>query len=230
MNELLPEIRLPDGFPAWLIEAHDAQDDTRFGRVEMSAGHARMRRVYSSAPQRRNVSMLLTEAQASEFFAFFENDLIAGAERFAAKVRALGPDHLWYGAMFVSPYRASMLHTGRPTVRWKVEAELLLFGAGSMTAPGLTSMRAAIAVPLLAGAIGTTTKTLSAAIAVALSASADDPRMSADIVVGLAADVLPEGVLAMSSAVAVGLEAQAIITRVYYLRAALEVSLDGSVN
>lgn len=154
MKEALPQIQIPGGFPAWLVSNHSSVDDDIYATVEMSSGHDRLRRIYSVTPQRRKVSMLLTQAQGAEFFSWFENDLIGGVLRFAAKVRALGPDHLWYGAVFASspPYTAEMAHWGRTEVHWLIEAELLLFGAGSEYGPALTSFEGAVSIPLLASA------------------------------------------------------------------------------
>lgn len=152
MNKDLPQIQIPGGFPAWLIAGHSSTDDDIYASVEMAAGHNRLRRVYSVTPQRRKVSMLLTQQQGVEFFNWFENDLLAGALRFSAKVRALGPDHLWYGAAFSAspPYTAELAHWGRPEVHWLIEAELTLYGPGADKPPRLLSFVGDVRIPLIA--------------------------------------------------------------------------------
>ena len=75
----LPEIVLPSGLPAWLIDGHQSELQDAYAHVQMRTGHNRVRRVWRNPPEVRSVSMLLEDWQAAIFHAWFENDLQAGA-------------------------------------------------------------------------------------------------------------------------------------------------------
>lgn len=161
----LPELTLPDGTPAWLIAGHAIELTPLYADVPMRTGHERRRRVYTTVPRMVTVGLHLTAAQMLEFHQWFEGPMLAGAQRFSARVANQGPGLLWWSALFVEPYTTT---AGPKAASWRVHAKLLLTGSGSVTGPYVSAMKAAVAIPLSGGAKIITTVTLSAAITVAL--------------------------------------------------------------
>lgn len=163
----MPEIVLPSGFPAWLIDGHESEMDDAYAHVPMRTGHHRLRRVYRQPPEVRSVSLLLREEQAADFHSWFESDLLAGERQFAARVANRGPGVVWYAARFVAPYEATPLHMAGG-VGWRIDARLLLSGQPQAFAPVLTPMSAATIVGLSGRASGTSSADMSAATIVEL--------------------------------------------------------------
>lgn len=223
----LPEIVLPESLPAWLIDGFSGTDDNAYAKVEMSTGHNRKRRVFRRPPVRRNVSMLLTEVQTMQFEAWFENDLIAGERLFSARVRDMGPGHIWYPAQFSEPYQADYQHwaQGAGNAHWKITVELILYGAGSDFGPELTPFKAAIDVALTGRATGISSAQLSAEIFVPLQGISANTTLSTDIAVALDGSVSATGSIALSSNTAIALAARAAPLRTTLLSSAIEVSL-----
>lgn len=228
MNQELPQIQLPGGFPAWLVNGHSGTDDDVYASSEMSTGHTRIRRVYWSAPQTRTVSMLLTQSQGMQFFNWFENDLLGGVRRFAAKVRAFGPDHLWYGAMFSDnpPYTADEIIISREEVMWRIDATLTLYGAGDEFGPLATTMESEIVVPLISQSFMTPLPVrMAAEIVVPLIAMQAQRLIAAEIDVALQSEVLESTIDAMYAEIDVALWSESAATRTTLLAAEIIVGL-----
>lgn len=230
MKDALPQIQLPGGFPAWLVAGHTVTDEIIYSPVEMSSGHKRMRRVYSITPQRRKVSLLLTQEQGQEFFKWFELDILGGGKRFAAKVRALGEDHMWYGAVFADspPYTAEMAHWGRTEVHWVIEAELLLYGVGSTAPPPMRGFETNIVVPLIASSRQARGyANFETAITVPLVAAGGLPSMAVNITVPLVAGVSALDAIALYTSLTIPLQSEASSTRTTLFATNILVALDG---
>lgn len=223
----LPEIVLPDSLPAWLVESFAGTDETAYAKVEMSTGHNRKRRVFRRPPVRRSVSMMLTEVQAMQFESWFENDLIAGERMFSARVRDMGPGHIWYPAQFVEPYQADYMHwaKGAGNDYWRISAELILYGVGEDQGPELTPFHAEVGIDLTGQAVGIGSARLSASISVPLTGRSAINTLSAEISVGLDGEVSAEGQIALSSGVFVPLAASATPTRTTLLSSSIQVAL-----
>ena len=223
----LPEIVLPDSLPAWLIESFAGTDETAYAKVEMSTGHNRKRRIFRRPPVRRSVSMMLTEVQAMQFESWFENDLIAGERMFSARVRDMGPGHIWYPAQFVEPYQADYMHwaQGAGKAHWRISAELILYGVGEDQGPELTPFHAEVGIDLTGQAVGIGSARFSASIFVPLTGGSAINTLSAEISAGLDGEVSADGQIALSSGVFVPLAASATPTRTTLLSSSIQVAL-----
>lgn len=225
--DALPEIVLPDGLPAWLIEDFAGTDENAYARVEMSAGHDRKRRMYRRPPIKRTVSMMLTEAETVRFESWFENDLQAGELRFSTRVRDMGPGHIWYAAQFEGPYQADYQHwaQGAGRAHWKITAELILYGGGSDFGPSRTPFNAAVDIALYGGAVGVRPTSFSSAIAIALQASSANVTLSAPTSIALDSSVSATGMVGLQASVAIELAAAATPTRTTLFKSNIEVAL-----
>lgn len=166
----MPEIVLPTGLPAWLIDGHASDLEDAYAHTPMRTGHHRLRRVYRQPPEVRAVSLQLLEEQAAVFHAWFEDDLLAGEREFAARVANRGPGIVWYAARFVGnpPYEATPLHL-EGGVGWRIQARLLLTGAPQPAAPSLSSMWAFNYVTLTGRARNIASANMTATTTVALA-------------------------------------------------------------
>lgn len=195
----LPQIQLPDTFPAWLVATEGGADEALFRPSSMTTGARRLRRMYTWAPVLRSVSLLLTEQQTREFEWFFENDLLAGSRMFAARVRDMGPGHAWYAAQFAEEnpltYTPMIGWARNNDIRWKVDCKLVLYGTPRVAGPVLTSFKGVVRVPLLGRARNAGVVTLSGAAVVALAGTAASPwALSGEIEVDITGAVEePEG-------------------------------------
>lgn len=223
----LPEIVMPDGLPAWLVDGFSGTDDSAYGTVEMATGHDRKRRLYRSPPIRRQVQLLLTELQTLQFESWFENDLYVGERRFSARVRDMGPGHVWYAAQFASPYEAEFMHWAKGFEKgaWRISAELILYGVGSDFGPELTSFKSEISIPLNATSAAYRPVTLSAEVLVPLIGQSRDVSLSAEVDVPMTGSVSAYGVTAFYAEVQVGLTATSSAVRTARLSAEIQVIL-----
>lgn len=165
----LPAITLPGGFPCWLAAGHDSERDPVYAHTPMRTGHTRQRRVYTTAPETRSVSMILNESQALRFHEWFESDLLAGDLEFSARVHMFGPGMGWWPARFVEPYKAEPM-AAMHGILWRITAQLTLRGEPSDEGPELSTLEAEISVPLVGLAIATSESRMGAEIMVPLNA------------------------------------------------------------
>ena len=190
----LPAITLPGGFPCWLAAGHQSARDPVYAHTPMRTGHTRQRRVYTTAPETRSVSLMLTESQAQRFHAWFESDLLAGELEFSARVHLFGPGMGWWPARFVEPYKAEPM-AAKGGMLWRITAQLSLRGEPSDVGPELAYMAAEIVVPLQGRAALDVDARLFAEIRVPLAAYVlnDFEGLAAEILVPLlgAADTEP---------------------------------------
>lgn len=182
----LPGITLPGGFPAWLADGHEGELEDVYTRTAMRTGHARLRRIYTTVPERRRVSLLLLEHQAPRFHDWFERDLLAGERPFSTQVALVDGGLAWYAARFVDdpPYEAEPLRVAGG-VGWRITATLLLYEGPQNFPPQLYALAARQVTALRGVAVGTTTKLLAAHQAIGLRGSAGRPGIVAHQVVGL---------------------------------------------
>lgn len=121
-------------------------------------GDARRRALYRSAPQRVAVQWLLDQAAFDQFADWYEA-LPAGAAPFWLRVAAQGdpagrhvsPRRAWWIACFAAPYRAETENGGWCGNRYRVTADLWLYGEPAATRPEI-STRARGATRLRGGA------------------------------------------------------------------------------
>lgn len=166
----LPEIVLPSGLPAWLIDGHQSELQDAYAHVRVRTGHHRVRRVFRQPPEVRSVSLLLREDQALVFHRWFEDDLQAGAREFSARVANRGPGVVWYAARFEGdpPYEAIPLHL-EGGVGWRIQARLRLTGVPHAVGPGLSTMWAFNYIVLAGRARGSASADMTATTVVALT-------------------------------------------------------------
>lgn len=177
----LPSLTLPEGTPAWLIAGHAAQWQQPFADVAMGTGHRRKRRLCTTKPQIVSVSLFLTQLQMTAFHAWFRDSTISGERKFSAQVKEQGAGMLWYEAAFVGMYEAQALHLGR----WVVNAQLILTGEGSETAPSLGTFSAEISIALSGSGTLTVIKSFSAEVTIPLMGST---RFHAEVSIALEAE------------------------------------------
>lgn len=177
----LPSLTLPEGTPAWLVAGHAAQWQQPFADVAMGTGHRRKRRVCTRKPQIVSVSLFLTPAQTTAFHAWFRDSTRSGERKFSALVKEQGAGMLWYEAAFVGMYQAEALHLGR----WVVNAQLILTGDGSETAPELGSFSAEVSIALSGSGTLTVIKSFSAEVTIPLMAST---RFQSEVTIALEAE------------------------------------------
>ena len=180
-GNLLPSLTLPEGTPAWLVAGHAAQWQQPFADVAMGTGHRRKRRLCTTKPQIVSVSIFLTAAQMTAFHAWFRDSTRSGERKFSTQVKEQGAGMLWYEAAFVGMYQAEALHLGR----WVVNAQLILTGDGSATAPALGSFSAEVTIALSGVGTLTVIKSFSAEVTIPLMAST---RFRAEVEIALEAE------------------------------------------
>ena len=182
----LPEITLPGELPCWLAEGHQGELQDVYAHVTMRTGHDRLRRVYTSAPERRRVAMLLLEHQAPVFHDWFERDLLAGEREFSAHVAHVAGGLAWWRARFADdpPYEAEPLQV-RGGIGWKITATLLLMGEPSEEAPYTPDMVARNVIRLRGRAVGTSFPVLEAHNVFGLAGGVFDHHLAAHNVFGL---------------------------------------------
>lgn len=223
----LPEILMPEGLPAWLVGSFDGTDESAYGRVPMSTGHDRKRRIYRRPPITRNVSMMLTETQAMVFEGWFQNDLLAGERIFSARVRDMGPGHIWYTAQFAAPPVSAFQHWAKAPEKgfWLVTAELTLYGVGSDFGPELTPFKSAAEIALTGGARAPAPVSLKSTAVVALLGGFANVTFSSSVTVPLTGSANTEGLIGLSSAAAIALQGSANPLRTTLFRSSVEVHL-----
>jgi hypothetical protein len=148
--------RWPGELPALRLAGHAFSDVGVADEAEFEQGEARARQIYTFNPQLVAVSTRLTQTQFDRFVGWFEDELVAGAERFDVFVaeQGGGSDGAWWEAQFVGPPRMEA-----KSARWLVSAELLLLDGpyASRTAPSLrglaTQLTQLIAQPVIDGTL-----------------------------------------------------------------------------
>jgi len=182
----LPEITLPGGLPCWLAEGHQGELQDVYAHVGMRTGHDRLRRVYTTAPERRRVALLLLEHQAPIFHDWFERDLLAGEREFSAHVANVAGGLAWWRARFADdpPYEAEPLQVAGG-IGWRITATLLLMGEPSLEEPYTPDMIARNVIRLRASAVGTSFSVLEANNVIGLAAGVFDHHLEAHNVIGL---------------------------------------------
>lgn len=145
----LPELTLPAGLPVFRGMGHSATPRSIYATVGMRTGHARKRRVATSAPRIVTVELFLSANQMVTFDAWFENGLLAGQRAFSARVANQGPGLLWWHAEWVDPPKLTPTYGGY----WALAGSLLLTGEGSVAGPVSTSA----AMELIGGLVGSVT-------------------------------------------------------------------------
>lgn len=161
----LPELTLPPGTPAFSAGGHSIALGPQYADIPMQTGHARRRRVYTTALRSVSVKLDLTLAQAQAFHEWFEGPLQAGVQDFSAQVANQGPGLLWWKARFAKPYTAEADESGQSF--W-VTADLVLSGIGSAIGPYTPYMSAAVHVALSGTAAITSPIELGAGVSIAL--------------------------------------------------------------
>lgn len=164
----MPQIRLPAGTPCFLAAGHGITPDSVYADVRMRTGHARKRRIYTSAPRVVDVAWVLEAEQMTAVDAWYEDVLLAGERAFAAQVKAQGPGKLWWRARWVEPYEAEAMHLGR----WRVTGRLLLTGVGQVEDPYIPEMEVEFGAALTATAVLTVVPLLGVEFGAALTGTA----------------------------------------------------------
>ena len=227
MIDDLPEIVVPDDLPAWLIDGHSGTDDPAYAKIAIATGHTRIRRVFRRPPIKRKVAMLLTEAQTLQFERWFEQDLLVGQRMFSARVRGMGPGHLWYAAQFAAPYEAEYQHWSQAPgkAHWAVTADLILYGVGEDSGPELSPFQSSIFIALNARGAGAGAVSFSSSVLVEMVGISANRTFSSAAAIALAGSVSATGTLALYNSVNITLGARATPTRTTLFSAQIEVAL-----
>lgn len=128
----LPLLLQPAGTPPFLVAGHGLAPAPLHDDVDRMTGHSLKRKIFTSAPQVRTVSMLLEAAQALAWDDWFENPADVANEFFTADFN-LGQigDGRYFAAQWVAPPTWQALQKGR----WNLSGQLLIVGPGSMALP-----------------------------------------------------------------------------------------------
>ena len=129
--------RYPGGLPAFFAAGHDFQHTGVAEDIAFERGEDRGRQIYTFNPQLVSVSTWLDQTQFDTLSSWYENDLLAGANRFDVQVAEQGGESVaWWASQFVGPFRWQISETGD---RYEVTAELLLIDGpyATRTDPGL---------------------------------------------------------------------------------------------
>ncbi len=160
----LPEILAPAGTPPFLADGHGIAPRPVYVDVGMRTGHARRRRMTTTAPRVVSVSWFLTEAEMTAVDEWFETALLVGSRKFTALVQNQGEGALYWEAQWLTPWVADPSRE----FAWVVSGQLLLTGEGSETAPEMTSLGLEISVPAMGSAAITVGTTLAMEVTVPL--------------------------------------------------------------
>lgn len=123
----LPSITMPATLPPWLAEGRTMVFNSPVATVPMTTGVPRRRRVLQQAEHAVRAVMHLQGPQAAVFSAWFEEDLLAGTERFAARLLGSGTTPMWWDARFAGPPEWAGVSTVRGA-DWRLSADLVLRG------------------------------------------------------------------------------------------------------
>jgi len=130
----LPTLVVPSTIPDWRMSPHDFTLPAPFAEIKFATGHSRKRRVALAPPRIVSVGLLLTEDQAQDFHAWFEEDAEAGALPFSARLLSDDGTRVWWRSIFVEPPRWNAAPSTRGPM-WSVSSTLRLEGEASTTAP-----------------------------------------------------------------------------------------------
>lgn len=126
----LPALTLPAGLPMWRASGYQAAPESLYAVVPMAVGAARRRRVYTVADRLETVTLRLTDAQLQAFHEWFEDDLQAGLQPFAAPVPALGGGVIeWYDALLLD-YATTPGAAGRTVLQATLRLRGEAYGEG----------------------------------------------------------------------------------------------------
>lgn len=176
----LPELLLPPGTPAFLADGHGIDLVPLHADTPMRTGHARRRRVYTSAPRLVSVGLQLSQAQMTAFDDWYERVLQAGALSFTAAVANQGAGLLYWQARFEGSYSAQ---PNDAAACWTVSATLRLIGDGSVSAPVATSLADDVTVALVGTASLVISNSLADDVIVALLSASN--QLADDVIVVL---------------------------------------------
>lgn len=127
----LPSIIWPSALPTWQLPGYTAQPQDCFAMVRWSSGASRRRRIYTTAPMDVRAALYLSTDQAALLNSFFEQGLTAGELQFAAPFQGLDGATAWFTARFAKPPEWTPVEG----LRWEVQADLRLTGAGEAEPP-----------------------------------------------------------------------------------------------
>ena len=120
---MTPDLDFPASLPCFLREGYGLNHVQPFARTEMATGRARQRRTFQSVPSEIPASLLLTDAEAQLFEAWFAYDAMDGTKWFNARVKS--PQGMKpYACRFIEMYRGPQL-TGNN--QWRVDCRLEIF-------------------------------------------------------------------------------------------------------
>lgn len=104
----MPRIYAPPfGLPLFTSRQHANQALKALGSVEFGTGHARNRRLYTSAPRIVQVTWDLSQDQMDQVDNWFEHRLDVGSTEFIATVANIGSGVRHYESFWTKPYRTS---------------------------------------------------------------------------------------------------------------------------
>lgn len=132
----LPQLLLPEGTPPFLRDTHELELIPLYANTQPQTGAAIRRRLWVSAPRYASVCLELSTPQMEAFDSWFEGPIQAGSVKFSAQIQNQGPGLLWWSCRFLEPYTTEYLGG----LWWKVNAKLMLFDDGSVTAPVPTGL------------------------------------------------------------------------------------------
>lgn len=130
----LPSLEMPATVPDWRVAPHDFTLAAPLATVPFVTGESRRRRTTLGAPRAVQAELLLTAAAAEDLHTWFEDDLEAGVQAFAARLLAGDGTREWWHARFISPPAWQAVPATRGPL-WRVSASLRLQGEPSTTGP-----------------------------------------------------------------------------------------------
>lgn len=160
----LPELLTPSGLPAFIADGHSFTPQTLYGDVDMGAGPARKRRLWTAAPKIVRVSWVLTAEQMARVHRWFERSLIVGTLHFAASIEGMDGEPVWYEAQWLEPFQKDPMALGR----WRVSGSLILSGDGETEPPVLTGFESEVFIDFIVSGSLNVTPLFASEVVVAL--------------------------------------------------------------
>jgi hypothetical protein len=130
----LPAIEMPTTVPDWRVAPHDFTLSAPLAIVQFVTGESRRRRTTLGAPRGVQGELLCSATAAAALHDWFEDDLEAGVQPFAARLLAADGTREWWHARFVTP-PTWLAVPARQGPLWRVSANLRLQGEPSTTGP-----------------------------------------------------------------------------------------------